>query len=229
VAASQRTGRPAGLPSRRWRLGFCASDVGSLAHRLREWEDSGLGDASPARRAEFAAGRWCARTALGQLEGPVSAPLPNGRHGSPDWPPGFVGSITHTPRFTAAAVARRGWRVGVRGIGLDAEEATPLPAGVLDVVASTGEREDLRRLARVHSEVLWDTVLFTVKEATYKAVYPLLGEVLAHHDVSASLFADGRFRAVARIPGSTRPGRSREVRGRWVQGPRVVVSLGVVE
>jgi 4'-phosphopantetheinyl transferase EntD len=229
VGASQRTGRPTGLPSRRWRVGFCATDVASPAHRLREWEDSWLGDASPARRAEFAAGRWCARTALGQLGGPVSAPLRNGRHGSPDWPPGFVGSITHTPRLTAAAVARRGWRDGVRGIGLDAEDAAPLPAGVLDVVASTGEREDLRRLARGRSEVLWDTVLFTVKEATYKALYPLLGEVLAHDDVTASLSADGRFRAVVRAPGSTGPGRSREVRGRWVQGPRVVVSLGVVE
>ena len=226
-APDGRVRRAVGRP-RPWRIAFCASDIDSSPHHPLDWQVSTAGDASPARRAEFAAGRWCARTALGQLDGPVSAPLLPGHHGEPGWPPGYVGSITHTARFTAAAVARCGWRDGVRGIGLDAEEATPLPAGVLDVVASPREQADLRRLAEARAGIPWDTVLFTVKEATYKAVHPLTGEVLTHDDVAASLSADGRFTAVARVPGTTASARPRTVRGRWVSGASVVVSLGVV-
>lgn len=122
----------------------------------------------------------------------------------------------------------RGWRAGIRSIGLDAEAAGPLPPGVLDVVASRRERADLERLATLDPPTAWDTVLFTAKEATYKAWYPLTGVVLAHDDIDVHLFADGRFAAEARATtAGTRT--THRVRGRWRLGAGVVVSLGVVD
>lgn len=141
---------------------------------------------------------------------------------------GFVGSITHTAAWTGAVATRRGWRAGIASIGLDAEAAEPLPAGVLDVVASSREQADIKRLATIDPGTSWDTVLFTAKEATYKAWYPLTGVVLVHDDIDVHLFADGRFVAEARATAAgTRT--THRVRGRWGLGAGVVVSLGVVD
>src|SRR5438132_715206 len=74
------------------------------------------------RRREFAAGRACARLALGRLGFP-EAPLLSGPDRAPVWPEAAVGSITHCPGYCAAAVARRG---AVRSLGIDAELHQPL-------------------------------------------------------------------------------------------------------
>ena len=95
---------------------------------------------------------------------------------------------------------------GVRAIGLDAEPVAPLPAGVLDVVASVEEREALARLGRERPGIPWDTLLFSAKEATYKAWYPLTGVVVGHDAVEVDAVA-GRAgsRRVAAAP-TTPPG-----------------------
>ena len=66
--------------------------------------------AVPKRINEFAAGRACARRALATfgMPGAVLLAAPDRQ---PLWPTGFVGSITHTAGFCAAAVAPRSrWR-----------------------------------------------------------------------------------------------------------------------
>ena len=142
---------------------------------------------------------------------------------------GFVGSITHTVGWTGAVAARGGWRRGIRSVGLDAEAAVPLPPGVIDVVASRRERGDLEHLGTLGPATPWETVLFTAKEATYKAWYPLTGIVLSHGDIEVRLSGDSCFTAVVRT-GAARGARGAlRVRGRWAVGPRVVVSLGVVD
>ena len=47
------------------------------------------------RKAEFLAGRYCARAALAQLDGSLAVNIGIGANREPLWPPGFVGSITH--------------------------------------------------------------------------------------------------------------------------------------
>ena len=47
------------------------------------------------RRREFSAGRTCARQALREL-GCADAPIVQDQNGAPLWPPGIVGSITHS-------------------------------------------------------------------------------------------------------------------------------------
>ncbi|HET6967640.1 MAG TPA: 4'-phosphopantetheinyl transferase superfamily protein [Ornithinibacter sp.] len=117
----------------------------------------------------------------------------------------------------------------MRSLGLDAEVAAALPPGVLDVVASSRERTDIERLRSLDPPTPWDTVLFTAKEATYKAWHPVTGILLSHDDVEVRLSPDGRFTSVASA--ASRPGArgALHVRGRWALGPRAVVSLAVVE
>jgi 4'-phosphopantetheinyl transferase EntD len=188
--------------------------------------------ATSARLAEFAAGRHTARLALASLD-PLLARMPVLRdpRGAPEWPSGVVGSITHSAGWTGAVVARsRRSRFGrgVAAIGLDAEPIGPLPAGVLEVVASVEEREALARLAAEQPGIPWDTLLFSAKEATYKAWYPVTGAVVGHDAVRVELSPAGGFRAMASADDATGQPATLKVHGRWRIGPRVVVTLGVV-
>jgi len=116
----------------------------------------------------------------------------------------------------------------VRALGLDAEPIAALPAGVIDVVASQDEREALTRLGADYPGIPWDTLLFSAKEATYKAWYPLTGILLGHQSIDVDLSPAGGFTGVAVAHDADGREVVHRVRGRWVLGPRVLVVLGVV-
>jgi len=188
--------------------------------------------ATSARVAEFAAGRHCAHVALASLDPRFEGmPVLRDPRGAPEWPGGVVGSITHCAGWTGAVVARSRlsrFGRGVAAIGLDAEPIEPLPAGVVEVVASVEEREALARLGAERPGIPWDTLLFCVKEATYKAWYPLTGSVVGHDAVRVELSPTRGFTAVASADDVTGRPTTLKVHGRWRIGPRVVVALGVV-
>ena len=71
----------------------------------------------PKRIQEFAAGRLCARRALGEF-GRRGFPIPVARDRQPFWPAGVVGSITHTAGLCAAVVAERS---RLAALGVDTE------------------------------------------------------------------------------------------------------------
>lgn len=58
-------------------------------------------------------------------------------------------------------------------IGIDAEPHAPLPSGVLDAVTVSEDRAALARLSTAQPAVHWDRLLFSSKEAIFKAWYPL--------------------------------------------------------
>src|SRR6516225_8640665 len=89
-------------------------------------EEPAVRTAGPRRRAEFTAGRRCAREALARL-GLPAAPVLAGRAGEPRWPAGVTGSITHCAGYRACAVART---ADVTALGIDAEPDARLPAGL---------------------------------------------------------------------------------------------------
>jgi len=215
-----------------WRLGFAATDEPVAGDLLLPEERALVATASPERMAELTAGRHCARLALASLDPSLSrTSLLADARGAPLWPAGFVGSITHCPGWTGAVAARSTGSVlgrGIRGIGLDAEPVDPLPAGVLDVIASPGEREELLRLGAARPGIPWDRLLFSAKEATYKAWYPLTGVVIGHDAVRVELSASGSFTGVASADDASGRHSRIAVRGRWVLAPRVLVALGVV-
>ena len=222
--------RPPPAPSRTrawWRLALCATERTVGVEALHAEERAFVEGYSPERTAEFSTGRSCAHGALAALEPALAVhPVLADERGVPVWPEDVVGSITHCAGWTAAVAARR--RAGrhgrgVAGVGIDAEPLGPLPDGVLDVVASGRERARLDLLRRRDPDIPWETVLFSAKEASYKAAYPQVGRVLGHDEVAVRLADDRRFTATVGSAG----GVVVTVRGRWVAGPAVVVTLGV--
>jgi 4'-phosphopantetheinyl transferase EntD len=169
-----------------------------------------LGRAVPNRRREFTAGRACARRALERLGAPVVA-IPSGERGEPRWPDGVVGSITHCEGYRAGAVA---WSTALAGLGIDAEPDAPLPESVLEVVAH-GRELDL--VAGGDGRVDVGRLLFSAKEAIYKAWSPLATGRLGFEDAEVALdLADGTFRARLVVPGPVVGGvRLDELHGRW--------------
>jgi len=175
-------------------------------------EERAVADAVPARRAEYAAVRGCAREALRRLGVPDVA-VPSAPNRAPVWPAGVVGSMTHCDGYRAAAVARsERWA----GIGIDAEPCAPLPREVAELVLCDTERAPLADL-----DPAWcaDRVLFSAKESVYKVWSPLTGAWLGFEDVHVHL--DGP-EFVARL---SKPGLgSDEVRGRWATGDGLLVT-----
>jgi len=154
-------------------------------------EESAIVTADTRRQAEFAAGRECAHAALAELGAPAG-PVPPGPAGEPRWPAGIVGSLTHCAGYRACAVARA---ETMAAIGIDAEPARPLPAGLIETVAAPAERRPLAELRLADPEVPWELLLFCAKEAVYKAWFPLTGHRLDFADVLVEFAAAGAFTA----------------------------------
>ena len=169
-------------------------------------------------------GRSLARAALAELGAPAG-PLGRREDRSPAWPEGFSGSITHADGWCLVVVARlpTGW-----GVGIDLDGDRPLPAAVASRVLLPGERT---RLA-AGSPPRGETLAFSAKESVFKAVNPLTGRWLEHHDVGIDLIAkagggEGEFTVA--WPGRGRRDLSHLVaEGRWVRRGGLVATGCVV-
>jgi 4'-phosphopantetheinyl transferase EntD len=168
-------------------------------------EREAVADAVAGRRRKFAHGRMCAREALRKL-GVEPVELPVGADGSPQWPAGVLGSITHKGPYRAAAVA---WSEEIAGLGIDAELSEPLPAAVLERIATRQEAEMVGSLAGARPEVPWDRLLFSAKESVYKALSGSGQAGLSLEDFTVELGSGDRL---VLDPGCL-PGR--ELSGRW--------------
>jgi 4'-phosphopantetheinyl transferase EntD len=149
-------------------------------------EQRAIAGAGPKRSREFAAGRICARRALGALGMPAVA-IPVGDHGEPVWPSGVVGSITHCSGHRGAAVARAR---DVAAIGIDAEPDAPLPAPLRRRMASERGSVAGEPIARDDARVCVDRLLFSAWEAVYKAWSALTRRPLGFSDVALALDLD---------------------------------------
>lgn len=160
----------------------CVSIVATGEDRpvARHWplEEAVIKHVSPERRVEFRTTRECARAALEGL-GYTGVKIPCGAHREPIWPVGVVGSLTHCSGMRAAAVARS---TKLRALGIDVEPDSTLPSGVLDVIATEREVDMLPRLRSVDRTISWDRVLFSAKEAVFKAWFPVTGQWINYPD-----------------------------------------------
>ncbi|WP_026792040.1 4'-phosphopantetheinyl transferase family protein [Pleomorphomonas oryzae] len=131
----------------------------------------------PAARRASGTARALARHLLA-LEGIEAVPIGRSSAGAPLWPSGFVGSIAHDEEMAVAAIARR---ADTLSLGIDTEPAEPLPDDVASLVAIPGDV-----LAGIAPR-LATRLLFSAKEAVYKATYPLDGEVLGYEHITVDL------------------------------------------
>jgi 4'-phosphopantetheinyl transferase EntD len=167
--------------------------------------------AGPQRRAEFAAGRACARAALAAL-GLPAAPVVAGPAGEPRWPAGVTGSITHCAGYRACAAARI---ADLAALGIDAEPDAGLPAGLIESVAGPAERAWITRQAAAGPVVCWDRLLFSAKEAVGKLWYPLTGQWPGLGQLAVFPDAAGTFDA--HVAGS-------RLTGRWLARGGLIVT-----
>ncbi len=151
------------------------------------------------RQHEFATGRLLARRLLARLGAPDFALLA-GSDRAPIWPPGVIGSISHSHGLCVVVVSPRG---ALAGLGVDVEEAGAVHPELWRRVLRPEEESWLRSRPFAEQRRL-AAVFFSAKEALYKAQYPITRARLGFHDVSLELeTSNGTFRA--RVPGFTRP------------------------
>ncbi|MBA3455339.1 MAG: 4'-phosphopantetheinyl transferase superfamily protein [Deltaproteobacteria bacterium] len=173
------------------------------------------------RRAEFARGRSCARRALAMLGKEPSSILSDGSR-APIWPEGVVGSITHCRDYCSAALATADrWS----SIGIDAEVLRSFETGLERRIVLPAER---RQLDELDPAVAWECVVFSVKEAFYKAWFPLTRRWLDFHDVQVHLDpARGRFAATLLVDEPSFPSQGPIEGSFCIDGPRVLAAVAL--
>lgn len=184
---------------------------------LRPAEAAWVDRAVPKRRREFTAGRNCARAAMARLGLNPPPDLLVGPHREPLFPVDLTGSITHTDTYCAAAVMPRG---PARALGIDAADLQTLPAELAALVLHPDEHAVVDRWAG--GPVCPVLLLFSIKEAFYKAFFQIAGRFLDGPDLCVQPQPEpGCFRVQVRrsdLPaawiGTTWPGRFRLQHGR---------------
>lgn len=170
-------------------LGLC--NVDAPHPPLWPGEDAAIRRAVSTRIREFTAGRAAARLAMLDtgLE-PAAVPTAHGR--APEWPMGMSGSITHTAELAAAIVARRpDWP----GIGLDLEHAVPMDDDTANLI-----RHPMDHVGPALPPALAATLLFSAKEAAFKAQFPLTGLWIDYRDVALRILANEFSLCVQGVP-----------------------------
>lgn len=157
--------------------------------RLADQEAEAVRRAVPKRKAEFAAGRDCARAALRDLGVCVEA-LPRRPDGRTAWPNGVVGTITHSQGLCAAVVARE---EDALGLGVDLESIGRLSPGAAQRVLSPAELEDCRGHT-LGQEAAW-TVKFSAKESVYKCLFPFVQRYIDFDEAEIEAAPDGSLTA----------------------------------
>lgn len=189
------------------------------------------------RAVQYATSRKLAQLAFAEL-GLARAPLLNHEDRSPIWPNGCIGSVSHTTRLCAVAVARA---TSARAIGIDVEHDTPLPDALLTRVLTPLELERLRAQAiRARLPVAeMAKVVFSAKESAFKCQFPLTRLFLGFQDAECDLeWETGNFGvrirasseslgALAGVPGRQLP-RGFRLEGRFTCGEGHVATAVVL-
>jgi enterobactin synthetase component D len=173
------------------------------------------------RRTQFLAGRYCAAQAITRLCGTAaSVTVGRGSDGSPVWPNGLTGSITHSGDFASAAVASR---KNVRSLGIDTEHimATVRARRIASAVLVASE---VSAASRAIDEAVWITLVFSAKEALFKCLYPLVGRSFDYSAVAVTSIdtTTGRLGAELQETLTSELQMGRSIEGRFEIGERYV-------
>lgn len=165
-----------------------------LAAIEAEWQTpvpERLQNAVQKRKAEYIAGRYCAKQAFEQLTKKNNSISINDFHigtaenRAPIWPNSVCGSITHSKGYAAAAV---GLTDVIRSVGIDSEKiveqktANNIASHILtkdeQLRADKGEYKN----DDIADFVTYLTLLFSAKESIYKCLFPLVNQFFNFHD-----------------------------------------------
>lgn len=124
--------------------------------------------AVPKRRAEFLAGRFCAKRALESIM-TLPPDIGIGANRNPIWPDQVIGSISHCDSSAVAVVSNS---ADISGIGIDIEHAIS-DTTIKNIRSQIVLQDEIKLFI---NSPLNDTTLFTIifslKESFFKAAYP---------------------------------------------------------
>ena len=166
-------------------------EIGDLAPTERSLAEKAISS----RQREFATGRVLAHRLLDQA-GHDAPALLRDKDRVPEWPSGIVGSITHCGSLCVVAVGSNETHAGV---GIDVEPDEPVTFGVERVVCRPEEGSWLDEASDDEDRARRVRLIFSVKEATYKAFYPELRTFWSFQDVHVSV-DESAERFVAHLP-----------------------------
>ncbi len=161
--------------------------VGDRVDELFAEELPAIAKAAPVRRDTFSSGRSCARAVIAEAGLPACA-LPRLEDGSVKWPEGLMGSLSHTNDWAVAAIAVSSM-CEARSIGIDLERIKPLEEGVIKLIATPAEQQEL---SCAQSPEWHAMALFSLKESIYKCLARDFGKFIEFHDVEIRELAGGR-------------------------------------
>jgi 4'-phosphopantetheinyl transferase EntD len=131
------------------------------------------------RTLQFEAGRRCAAELLAEL-GSTALCVGVNEDRSPSWPPGYVGSITHTDRLACVAVSPI---TNMRAIGIDVEERMSIESAQ-EIESLCMLSSEVRLSAAVGDDrALLVTLCFSAKEALFKCLYPVVKSLFGFDEV----------------------------------------------
>lgn len=145
-----------------------------------------LANAHPKRRADYVAGRLCAAAALCRM-GRAAVVIGRQPNGAPCWPAGATGSIAHSDG-RAVAIAASAQRYGSLGIDVERIVSDSQAHTLAPLILTSDERDRFSG----HATAAKLTVVFSLKEALFKALHPLTQTMFFHEDAEVlSLQPDG--------------------------------------
>lgn len=162
------------------------------------------------RAREFSAGRAAAHSAMEQL-GHVPRPVLQGEGRAPVWPVGIKGSISHSSYDSLAVVTDD---PDILALGLKIGAATALESSSWPEVCTIREMHWLASLGP-SQRGYFAMLLKCVKEAVYKAQFPITGTVINYHDVETSIDLSTNFFEGTVLPDLPVIGPNRSFAGRF--------------
>jgi 4'-phosphopantetheinyl transferase EntD len=199
----------------------CGS-IGRVA-AFAEEEAAFVAKAVARRRNEFLTGRALARLALAELGCPPRViPVSDAR--LPLWPEGYVGSISHCADLCLAHVGRR---ASLLALGVDLEQSHSVTPELLDQICTPAEWSRLTSAAQAGDGL--GTLIFSAKEAFYKAYFPIARTFLDFADVTLDVdWPSGAFEASLVSDAAPDIAGQRRFSGRFAQiGPFVVTAVWI--
>ncbi|MGE0622667.1 MAG: 4'-phosphopantetheinyl transferase [Pseudomonadales bacterium] len=167
-------------------LSVLAAPLADLVEPLFPQEAALVAGSSAGRRREFSTGRVLARRAMMELGLPAQA-IERGDNRAPLWPAGLVGSISHSSGWAVACV---GLSSRFRSVGIDLECRQRVSERLHRKLFTDNER---RLLAPFDTERAG--LMFSAKEAGYKATNPLCGRYIGFQEAEVDLQpGEDRFR-----------------------------------
>lgn len=132
---------------------------------------------SPKRIQDFKLGRKAAKAALKKLSLISDNLLLKGPSGEPVWPDGYTGSITHSSGWAGAVALKnentKKETANKRAIGFDFQtiyQGAEDKSAALDRTLTALEKNYLKELPNKSDEIFYKLLIFSAKEAIYKAL-----------------------------------------------------------